>query len=318
MKRLMLVLLVALVPAPAADEFLWRAPRKASMQEWTCGFEGCNKQPVGPFRFLKEDSQGTTPKVTVRDANNREWSVKFGAEVIPECFGYRFVTAVGYTAEPTYFVANGQLTHAKGLVRSKRIIKADGTFARARFQIRGEKDFEFLDKSAWGWNDNRFRGTQELAGLRIVMMLLSNWDAKDSRNRSGANTAIFRVTRNGETALLYSVFDWGASLGRWGGALRRDQSDCGGFLADTPEFVKGVRGNEVVWGFSGKHGGEMKAGVTVDDVRWLLPNLQRITPEELEAGLKASGATQRQASCWTRGLEDRIRQLREISAKAKP
>ena len=48
--------------------------------------------------------------------------------------------------------------------------------------------------------------------------------------------------------------------------MRRTRSDCSGFVADTPHFVTGVRGDLVEWGYSGKHQGDVKAGITVEDL----------------------------------------------------
>jgi hypothetical protein len=95
--------------------------------------------------------------------------------------------------------------------------------------------------------------------------------------------------------------------------FRRDQSDCPGFWSDSKHFVKAARNGGIEWGFEGKHGDDIRRGITVDDVRWLLPYLLRITPEHLRAGLKASGATERQSACWAAGIESRISQLREVA-----
>jgi hypothetical protein len=306
MKRLLPCLLLALVVHAAdAPRLLWRHPRTLTLEDWTCGSGGCGNGPRPPFRFLENDLSGSSPKVSVSDANGRQWSAKFGAEVIPECFGARFVGALGYFTEPTYFVACGTIDDPAGLHRARRVVKKDGAFARARFQLRGEKDFEFLPGRTWSWTNNPFLGTRELAGLKITMMLLSNWDAKDSRDGSQSNNNIFR----GPSGLMYSVYDWGASLGRWGGVFRRDQSDCSAYFLDSPQFVRGVENGEVEFGFIGKHGEDLKHGITVEDVRWLLPYLLRITPEQLRAGLKAAGATERQTACWAESIEARIRQL---------
>jgi hypothetical protein len=281
--------------------------------EWVCGPGGCDRKPVPPFEFQKEDTGGTAPKVLVRDAQGRTWSVKFGPEVIPECFGSRFVTALGYIAEPTYYVDCGRVEHAARLTRSRRVIKPDGSFRRGRFELRGQSDFEFLKGQTWSWVNNPFSGTRELAGLKIVMMLLSNWDAKDARDGDESNTNVFRVTQpGGGQELAYTVFDWGASLGRWGSVFRRDQSDCSSYVKDSPHFVRRSEGR-LEWGFEGKHGEDMTTGVTVEDIRWLLPYLGRISPEQLRTGLSASGATPRQAACWAGGIEQRIGELRDAA-----
>lgn len=271
--------------------------------------------PAPPFRFIKEDTGGTNPKLAVRDAKGLNWSIKFGGETIPECFGSRFVTALGYVAEPTYFVASGKIEGVGRLRHANRVVHKDGTFTKGRFQLRGEKDLVFLEGRLWSWVDNPFRGTHELAGLKIVMMLLSNWDAKDARDGPAeSNNNIFRVPAGDANALLfYGVSDWGASLGRWGGPHRRDKSDCSGYTRDTPRFVKGVYHNQVTFGYSGKHEADIKNGISTGDVGWLLPYLRRLTPEALRAGLKASGATERQTACWSNAIEERIEQLQAVT-----
>ena len=326
MKRLLL-LLAAVIAAPAQNQYkadravvraagpavLWRAPGSIPMENWTCGSAGCGYVPAPPFQFLKEDAEGTFPKLTVRDARGRTWSVKFGGKAIPESFCSRFVTALGYLVEPSYFVAAGKLEHAEGLRRARGFVQPDGTMQRARFQLRDPKEMDFVKDSAWSLAANPFRGTREFAGLRVVLMLLSNWDAKDSREGAEeANTAIFRLP-GAQPEFEYSFFDWGSALGRWGHLLRRTRSDCSGFARDTPDFITGVAGNTVQFGYSSKHEEDVKAGITVDDLRWIAPYLARITDQEIRAGLASSGATPRQAACWAESLRNRIQQVQAVA-----
>ncbi len=293
---------------------LWREPRPSTVEDWKCGFEGCDYAPVAPFRFVKEEGEGTTPKLDVTDARGRSWNVKFGAKVITEPFGYRFVTAIGYLVEPSYYVPSGVIQGAPALHRAREFVRPDGSFRHARFQVR-DKKFEFVKDSAWSLADNPFRGTHEFAGLKILLMLLSNWDTKDERDVvEGPNTAVFRTNEGGGPVQFYSFFDWGSTLGRWGGLMRRDRSDCSGFAADTPKFVRSAHGGPIAWGYSGKHE-EVRSGITADDIRWLLQYLHRITPEEIQAGLKASGATDRQTACWSDSIQDRIRQLEAVARR---
>jgi len=322
MTRLLLsALFVLRLGAEQKDEdlpkVLWRDPGQKTMQDWICGPGGCDRTPTPPYQFTKEELTGTNPKVLVRDAKDQTWSVKLGGEALPECFAPRFVTAIGYGAEPTYFVASGKIEGLGKLQRARWIMHKDGTFTKGRFELRGQKDFVFLEHHAWAWDDNPFRGTHELAGLKIVMMLLTNWDAKDAHEGDDSNNSVFRVPADGTPMLLHAVSDWGASLGRWGGPQRRDRSDCAGFAIDTPHFVEGVRQNEVLFGFHGKHEADIKNNITVEDVRWLLPHLSNVTPENLKAGLKAAGATDRQTTCWSHSIEERIRELQAVSAKPR-
>lgn len=321
MTRLLLgsVLLSALLPAQerpaasgAAGPVLWRAPRSVSTQEWACGPGGCDGAPAPPFQFMKEDVSGSEPKITVKDSRGRTWSVKFGNEVIPECFASRYVSAIGYLAEPTYCLT-GTVQNLGYLHRAASYFHKDGAFSLARFELRGQPDFVLVSDTSWSWADNPFRGSRELAGLKILMMLLSNWDTKDARDGDESNNAVFRVTAAGRAELVYGVFDWGASLGKWGSFLSRDRSDCSGYFHDTPKFVHRSASGDLHWGYAGKRTSDITSGVTVEDVRWLLPYLQKITPEQLRAGLKASGATERQTACWAQSLEDRVRQLEALT-----
>ncbi len=325
MKRLLLSVLAALalgrgqgsanrtLPRQELPKVLWQAPRAATEQDWACTFAGCDHAPAPPFRFLKTESGGSTAKISIKDANGRTFSVKFGGKVIPECFASRFVPAVGYTVEPSYFVGPGRIEGVPKLHLVDSFVKPDGTFARARFQLRDPRELEFRKDEAWSLVDNPFRGTPQLAGLRVVLILLSNWDIKDSRRGQDiANTAVFLSPNAGHPELLYSFFDWGSTLGRWGGIMNRTRSDCSGFALQTPAFITGVRNGVVQWGYTSKRT-DITQGITVADLRWLAPYLGAINAAEIRRGLKASGATDRQAVCWDGSLEDRIRQIQTVA-----
>jgi hypothetical protein len=309
------VLCIAVAHAADRDNLprvLWHAPPPVTPEHWTCGPGGCDHAPAPPFHFEKYAAGGTNPKVTVKDSRGATWVIKFGAEALPECFASRFVTAVGYLAEPTYCTSDGTIT-GTNVPRLHGIIEPDGKFVRGRFEQRDQPDFVFLEHGAWRWNQNPFAGTHELAGLKIVMMLLSNWDGKDGEGGEDSNNGMFRTPVDGRPSVFYGVFDWGASLGSWGGLLHRDQCDCAGYTLDTPHFVRLTGNRELAWGYSGKHAGEIKSGISIEDIRWLLPYLERLTPAGIRSGLRASGATPRQAHCWGTAIEARIHQLAAVA-----
>ncbi len=78
------------------------------------------------------------------------------------------------------------------LQRARACISDDATFRDARFELDEAGVVKHFDEHSWAWNDNPFVGTRELNGLKIVIMLLSNWDNKDVRDVArGSNTAIF-------------------------------------------------------------------------------------------------------------------------------
>jgi hypothetical protein len=296
---------------------LWHEPSRITDQDWICGPGGCDRTPAPPFYFLSEDFSQSTPKISVRDGHGRTWDVKFGSKVIPECFAARLLNVLGYFVEDTYYVKSGTLTNVGKLERARFFVKQDGSFERARFELRGQPDKVFLRNGAWSWTQNPFLGTHELAGLKIMMMLLSNWDAKDARNgQEDANTAVFRIPRpssGGGPELAFSVDDWGSTLGSWGGPWRSDRSDCAGYTRDTAHFVEGVENGEIQFGYSGKHQDDLKRGITVADARWLLAWLRPVTGEQLRLGLQVSGATPRQTGCWVHSIRNRIEQLEAVA-----
>ena len=63
-------------------------------------------------------------------------------------------------------------------------ITKDGYFRNARFKLRDDS-LQYADEYQWSWDENPFLGSHEFNGLRILMMLASNWDAKDARDAEG-------------------------------------------------------------------------------------------------------------------------------------
>ena len=161
--------------------------------------------------------------------------------------------------------------------------------------------------------ENPFLGSHELKGLRILAMLASNWDTKDARDGEGSNTAVFQHRGAGGSFYWYAVSDWGSTFGSWGGFMKRSRWDAAAYEKQTKEFVKGVASGIIVWGFEGKHGRDVSEGITVEDVRWILPYLSRITRDQMIAGFVASGARPDTAAKFSRALRNRIGQLERMA-----
>ena len=64
-----------------------------------------------------------------------------------------------------------------------------------------------FDEHSWAWADNPFIGTKQLAGLKIVNMLLSNWDTKDRRDVAPDHDRGSRRMHPDETAHLPHLAD---------------------------------------------------------------------------------------------------------------
>jgi hypothetical protein len=187
--------------------------------------------------------------------------VKWGPEVHSENIAVRVAWAAGYFAEVTYFVRAGTIDGARELQRARECINNAGAFADARFELDDPAVKKMFEEHSWAWNDNPFLRTAQLNGLKIIEMLLSNWDTKDRRDVArGSNTAIFeyRVAPWRREA-RYLITDWGGSMGRWGGNIVTRGRWDPEFKAQT-EFVARVGETSCTrlrWSADGGRGGNI-------------------------------------------------------------
>jgi hypothetical protein len=300
----------------ASHHLIWRDPGDVARADMPGGPGGVDGAPAEPFRFVEEHLTGSQPCVSVRDARDRLWRVKWGNEVRSENFAVRLVWACGYFAETTYFIPAGAIQGAEGLQRARAGIGEDCRFADARFELEDPAVRMLFEEHSWAWNDNPFLGTRQLNGLKVLVMLLSDWDTKDRRDVArGSNTAIFehRVSRWRREA-RYLITDWGGSMGRWGSNIvTRGRWDPEGFAVQTPQFVTGVDGGLVQFGYTGQRTADLSGGIRTQDVRWLYRYIGKITDEQLRAALAASGASEEDADSFARSLRDRIAQLGRVA-----
>lgn len=308
------LLCAAALPCVAADAnaVLWVQPANLTLADWTWGPGGDKRSPKAPFEFVEEDLKGTNAKIKVRDVNGEHWTVKFGGEDHGDVFAARFLYAMGYEAQPSYFVRNGVIAGIHGLKRAKPFLGKNGEFRYGRFKRRESKKATVVEDMDWSWTDNPFVGTHELNGLKVLMMLMSNWDAKDKRDGKGSNTAVYAVTNSAGKQLRYAFTDWGATFGKWGGFFTRDKWNVEGYSAQTASFVR-VDGDALRWGYHGKHSGDITSGIRVEDVQWLMEYLVRVTDEQIRAGLEASGATPSETDIYARSIRERISQLQRVA-----
>jgi hypothetical protein len=295
--------------SPTGVPVIWHDPGAVEQIDFAGGVGGRDGAPTRPLIFDEENLTGSNPKIRVTDANGVKWSVKFGPEVRAETFSTRIAWAAGYFVEPEYFVGQGQISGVGSLTRARRYIEADGTFRDARFERRTDKGVvKFEGKDSWSWVENPFLGTKELNGLKVIVMLVSDWDNKDVRDiKRGSNTAVYQEP---EGEARYLITDWGATMGKWGSYLTREKWDCKGYQQQTPNFLRGVTGATLTWGYSGQHTQDFRGDISRDDVRWLLRYLGRITDDQLRLGLEASGATREENDCFTTAIRARIDRMK--------
>ena len=295
----------------ASRHRIWREPSAADAADLRFGPGGVDGVPVPPFRFVEEHFTGSQPCVGVGDARGRLWRVKWGPEARAETFAVRVAAACGYFAEVTHYVASGSITGLQDLARARQCIADDGRFADARFELEDRGVRMLFNEHSWAWNDNPFVGSRKLSGLKILIMLLSNWDTKDRRDVArGSNTAIFEVRSRWGREARYLITDWGGAMGRWGSNIvSRDRWDPAGFEQQSESFVTGVTDGFVDFGYQGQRTSEIARGITVEHVAWFYRYARRLTVPALREALLASGATSEEADVFAGAIVERIRQL---------
>lgn len=300
-------------PLRSSREVIWRHPGPITAADVEAG---PGRPPAPPFHFIEEHATGSQPCISVKDAAGSTWRAKWGQEVHTEVFGTRLAWALGYFAEPSYFVASGEIRGAKDLTRAKACLDEHCRFTDARFELDAAGVVKHFDAHGWAWHDNPFVGTHELNGLKILMMLMSNWDNKDVRDVArGSNTAIFEYkTSANEIEARYLIIDWGAALGTWGNnPIQRGRWDPEAFAGQNAQFITGVSGDLVTFGYLGQRTGDLTSDITVNDVRWFVKQAAHLTDDHLRAALKASGATREETDLFTASLRARLNRLSEVA-----
>jgi hypothetical protein len=310
---------------PDGTPVIWLDPGDISSRDLLYGPGSAELAPAAPFTFIEEDKSGESPKFDVRDARGTVWRVKLGPEAQSETVSTRLVWSVGYFAEEAYYLERAQVTGLPKLSRGREYIGRDtGKVFGARFEPRRE-DVERGPE--WGWNDNPFRGTRELSGLKILMILLNNFDARAANNR------IFYVNNSaGEREARYTVSDLGATLGKSDGlGGRRTKNNLKDFL--STRFVTGTEddGRTVEFDYDTRptklgmfsifyppyYRGEVKKekamrGIPTEDARWIGSLLKQLTDEQLRDAFRAANYNRATMEGYVRALRERINQLTRL------
>ena len=244
--------------------------------------------------FLEEDKGGYSgTKYRIRDASGREWVAKIGKEAQSETAAVRLLWAAGYETEVNYLVP--RLT-----------IPGKGTFEDARLEARpaGEKRV-----GEWKWEEDPFIGRREFQGLKVMMLLLENWDIKDSNNE------IIHV--QGTNRLRYVVSDLGATFGKTGGlpvlwTITRSRNNPEDY--EKAKFIEGVKGNLVKFRYSGKKKGIFD-DITVAQARWIGGWLSRLSKRQIREAFRAANYSREEIETLTDAVLDRIEQLQSLRGR---
>jgi hypothetical protein len=305
---------------------IWRNPGNISTRNLLYGPGSPELTPVEPFTFIKEVKSGESPKFVVRDARGDEWTVKLGPEAQAETVSTRLVWAVGYFAEEAYYFDEVRVDGLPTLSRGQDYVIGEIVHG-ARFEPERRT---MVSGSTWDWRKNPFAGTRELSGLKVLMILLNNFDA-----HSGNNRIIYVNGPSGRESRYY-VTDLGATLGRAGGlGGTRTKNDLADFL--STKFVRGVdeRDGVVEFDYDTRPSGlghlsvlqpfyyrhevnkeKAMRGIPVAHARWIGSLLNQLSDEQLRDAFRAAGYSEGVRESYVASLRERINQLRHLRPSA--
>lgn len=301
----------------AGAHVIWRDPGDIALRDLRYGPGSAELAPQPPFTFIEEVKSGESPKFKVRDASGVKWGVKLGPEAQSETVATRLVWAVGYFAEEAYYFDEVKVDNMPRLSRGREYV-VGRTVSGARFEPDRENVREGPE---WSWRDSPFEGSREMSGLKVLMILLNNFDARKGNNH------ILYTNEGGVREARYVVTDLGASLGRAGGlGGRRVKNDLEAFL--STKFVRGVDDGVVEFDFDTRprgfghlsvlhpkyYRGEVKKekamrGIPVEHAAWVGSLLSQLSDEQLRDAFRAAGYLEAVTEGYVRALRERIGQL---------
>jgi hypothetical protein len=316
----------AQTPPSVGTPVVWRDPGDISARDLRYGAGSAELAPAAPFTFVKEDKLGASPKFEVKDSKGTTWVVKLGVEAQSETVATRLAWAMGYFAEEAYYFDRAEIGGLPRLARGQEFVENNRIVRGVRFEPRRE---QAARGATWDWLKNPFVGSRELDGLKVLMVLLANYDTRLDNNH------VITVVNpeSGQPEARYVVTDIGATLGHVGGlGGKRSKNNLEDFRSS--KFILGVTDGMVEFDYNttpsggGKFASFFNPGyrktqankekamrrIPVESARWIGSQLARLSDEQLRDAFNAAGYDQPTREGFVKVLRERIQQLNQLSA----
>lgn len=280
---------------PSGKKIMWERV-DISRRDLFLGPGGASMKPdLSSITFIKEEKGGHNKKYRIKDGSGKVWVAKLGREAQPETAAVRLLWGLGYKTEINYLVP--QLT-----------IPGKGTFRNVRLEARPDS-IERLEE--WKWKRNPFTGTNELQGLKIMMVFFTNWDILDKQNK------VLQTNGRSGPELHYIVSDLGATFGKLGNnnfpiiyRLGRKTNNPNKYLNSS--FVRGIEDGRLKLAYKGKMRGIFK-DITPANGRWLADLLVQLDEGQIRDAFRAANYNESQINILTRAVKDRITALDNVT-----
>jgi len=271
---------------------LWREPADIASRNLILGAGGEEMKPdLSRLTFVEDRKGGYSTKYLVRDAKGNEWVAKLGKEAQSDTAANRLLWALGYETEIAYLAP-------------KATIEGKGEFENVRLEARPAN---VKRAGNWMWEKNPFLNTPEFRGLKIMMLMINNWDMKDDNNEILAN----RGDTTGAGELRYIISDLGATFGHasttpilW--RITRSRNNPKNF--SKSKFLDKVKDNRVVLHYGGKNRGLMR-NISVQDAMWVASLLSQLSDAQIRDAFRAANYTPAQINLLAQTVRERSNEL---------
>jgi hypothetical protein len=313
-------------PLPTGKPTAWRDPGDISTLNLLYGPGSEELAPQAPFTFISESKLGASPKFKVKDARGVTWSVKMGPEAQAETVATRLVWAMGYFADEAYHLDRIEVQNLPRLTRGQEF--QSGKSVR---DVRMEPRRTGVKRGAiWDWLQNPFVGQREFNGLKVLMVLVANYDTRLDNNQ----IYTMKNPETGEWEARYVVTDIGASFGKVGGMGGGRSKNSLADFRDT-KFIESVQNGMVNFdyhtkpkgaggafasifggGYAKRQANKEKAMKTIPvaDAQWIGARLALLSDEQLRDAFRAAHYDNATMEGYVSILRERIKMLAQLPA----
>jgi hypothetical protein len=267
----------------------WTDPTDIQSRNLLIGAGGEAMKPnLTRVTFIEQKTGGYSTKYRVKDGSGKEWIAKIGKEAQTDTAANRILWALGYETEIAHLVP-----HLK--------IEGKGDFDNVRLEARPDNVKRIGN---WMWEDNPFKGTPEFRGLKILMVLINNWDMKDDNNE------ILVAKGDPASPRRYIISDLGASFGKTGGFFSRSRNEAADYV--KAEFIQKVNGNIIDFSYSGKNQ-KLFENLTTSDAKWLSDLIARLSDDQLKDAFRAANYSTDEVNQLAGAVRERANKLASIA-----
>lgn len=269
---------------------MWE-PVKIEERDLLAGPGGALRPDLRRISYIRKEHGGHNRKYRIRDASDRVWVAKIGREAKPETVAVRLLWGIGYKTEINYYY-------------DRMTIPKAGTFDRVRLEARPDNVMRI---GHWKWNSNPFDGTDELEGLKIMMVLMKNWDVENGQNQQ------LLVTVGERSEVQYVISDLGATFGKLGNNNLPFIFRLGRSVGNPEDYAKTdlVRrdnGRTIDLSYKGKNRKLFKK-IRKRSAIWLYGLLSRLSDKQIRDAFRAAHYNPSEIELFVRGFKEKVEEL---------